>query len=229
MTMSNKQMILIGAACSGLAFGVENSFAQEAPKPVVPAGRVELFNGKDFSGWKFHMTGNSEPSKTWSVTNGVIHCTGQPYGYAYTAQAYRDYKLTVEWRLVKVAPRADNTGIFIHTQHSDKSDGWIWPRCIECQGQNRNQGDLILMTGAAFKGYEPPATYKIVKSTETRNEKPVGEWNTYEIVCSGDTIKASVNGKLMNQATECNLSSGSIAIKGVPVSPGYSGWFVASG
>jgi hypothetical protein len=180
---------------------------------VVPDKRMDLFNGKDFSGWKMVLLSNSPPAETWSVVNGVIHCTGRPNGYLYTTRSYRDYKLTIEWRFVKVAPRADNTGIFVHVQPSDKTEGWIWPRCIECQGQNGNQGDLILMTGAAFKGYEPPATYKIVKSTQTRNEKPVGEWNRYEIVCRGDTLKTYVNGKLMNEAAACTVSAGAIAIQ----------------
>jgi hypothetical protein len=180
---------------------------------VVPDKRIDLFNGKDFSGWNTVSLSNSPPAETWSVVNGVIHCTGRPNGYLYTARSYRDYKLTVEWRFVKVAHRADNTGLFVHVQPSDKTEGWIWPRCIECQGQHGNQGDFILMTGAAFKGYEAPATYKIVKSTQPRNEKPVGEWNRYEIVCRGDTLKALVNGKLMNEAAACTVSAGAIALQ----------------
>jgi hypothetical protein len=185
----------------------------EAEGAVAPVNRSDLFNGRDFSGWKFVSVSNVAPAETWGVTNGLIHCTGRPNGYMYTAQRYRDYKLTVEWRFVKVAPKADNTGIFVHVQPSGKSEGWIWPRCIECQGQHGNQGDLILMTGAAFKGFEPPATYKIVKSTQPGNEKPVGEWNTYAIVCRGHNTKAYVNGRLMNQAAACTVSAGAIALQ----------------
>jgi hypothetical protein len=45
------------------------------------------------------------------------------------------------------------------------------------------------------------------------SEKPAGEWNTYEIVCKGDSIRVFVNGKLMNTATECNVTSGKICIQ----------------
>lgn len=41
---------------------------------------VPLFNEKDFSGFTFCMKDNADPLKTWSVTNGGIHCTGTPTG-----------------------------------------------------------------------------------------------------------------------------------------------------
>ena len=45
------------------------------------------------------------------------------------------------------------------------------------------------------------------------NENPVGEWNTYLTVCTGDTIKSFVNGKLMNVGTQCNVTSGMIGMQ----------------
>ena len=192
---------------SVLLFSILVSRAEDSA--VVPKHRIDLFNGKDLSGWTFCMRSNSEPSKTWSVEGGVIHCTGQPYGYARTKASYRDYKLTVEWRFVKVAPHADNSGIFVHVQQPDK----VFPSCVECQGQNQHLGDLILMAGVGIKGYAPPKTYLIVPTPEKPNEKPIGEWNTYEIIAAGDNLKAYVNGKLMNQATECTISSGPIGIQ----------------
>ena len=37
-------------------------------------GFVPLFNGKDLSGW---VNVNCAP-ETWSVADGMIHCTGKP-------------------------------------------------------------------------------------------------------------------------------------------------------
>ena len=39
-------------------------------------GFVPLFNGRDLTGW---VNVNCAP-ETWSVREGVIHCTGQPTG-----------------------------------------------------------------------------------------------------------------------------------------------------
>jgi hypothetical protein len=175
---------------------------------TVPTERVELFNGKDFAGWTLYMKDNADPAETWSVTNGVIHGTGQPYGYIRTDSRFRNYRLTVEWRFVKVAPKADNTGVLLHVQLPDK----LWPRAIECQGQSRHQGDFILIDGATCKVNGEIKTGRAAMQGSPA-ENPVGEWNTYGIVCAGDTIKASVNGKLMNEATECSISYGHIIIQ----------------
>ena len=204
-----KQIRLIIAATIALAATpVEPSYAEEAPAAITPTSRVELFNGKDFSGWTFCLRSNAVPAETFSVSNSVIHCTGQPFGYVRTEKNYRDYKLTVEWRFVKPAPRADNSGVFVHLQPPDQ----VWPKCIEAQGQFRRQGDIILLGGATSTGHDTPQT-RGINSRETRNEKAEGEWNTYDVVCVGDTLKAYVNGKLMNEIAGCRVSSGAIAIQ----------------
>ena len=171
---------------------------------------VELFNGKNFDGWKFCMRGNTDPAKTWSVHDGVMHCTGQPYGYARTTKSYHDYKLTCIWRFVRVAPHADNTGIFIHNQLPDV----VWPECIECQGWYQHQGDIMLHAGVGADGY-PIDTKRAtnVPQIGPSNENPVGEWDTNQIVCHGASLELYVNGKEMNHITGCNLTSGYIGVQ----------------
>lgn len=184
------------------------SFAADVSTSIAPASRIDLFNGKDFTGWKFVMRSNAEPSKTWAVADGVIHCTGQPYGYARTEKSYRDYRLTAEWRFVKIAPKADNSGIFLHINPPDK----VWPACVEAQGQHNRQGDLRMNGGATCKGHDTLETKNADMQAPT-NEKPPGEWNTFVIECAGDSIKLWTNGKLMNQITGCSLSAGAVGIQ----------------
>ena len=113
--------------CLAAAFA-KNATAQEDDSAYPPAHvretEVALFNHKDFSGFTFCMKDNADPLQTWSVTNGVIHCTGKPIGYLRTTQSYSNYFLTVEWRFLKIAPKADNTGILVHLQLPDK----VWPQ-----------------------------------------------------------------------------------------------------
>ncbi len=180
-----------------------------AQNVITPTNRVELFNGRDFAGWTFCLRSNADPALTWTVTNGVIHCTGKPTGYLRTVQAYRDYALTVEWRFVKVAPKADNTGILVHMQLPDQ----VWPMCIQNQGKHNNQGDLIFMAGAESKEHKGMDANTPVPKRGPSNEKPVGEWDTILTVCSSSNVKAYVNGKLMNKGTECTLSSGFIGFQ----------------
>ncbi|HZI31940.1 MAG TPA: DUF1080 domain-containing protein [Candidatus Binatia bacterium] len=193
-----------------LLFCLALAFAGYTAAKAQDSADTELFNGKDFAGWTFCMRSNSAPEKTWSVTNGVIHCAGRPVGYLRTKKSYHDYKLTVEWRFVKVAPHADNTGVLIQMQLPDK----IWPKCIECQGQYKRQGDFWLQGGTTAEGYQNTGKKNIhVPMTGPENEKPAGEWNTYQIIARGDTVETIVNGRSLNKITGCNVSSGFIGIQ----------------
>ena len=59
-------------AAAFLCFGSDAS-AQKTTK---------LFNGKDLSGWNFVVDKNSVPAEqVYSVKDGVINITGQPFGY----------------------------------------------------------------------------------------------------------------------------------------------------
>ena len=176
---------------------------------ITPTNHIELFNGRDFTGWTFYMKSNADPALAWTVTNGVIHCAGKPSGYLRTVQAYSNYALTVEWRFVKIAPKADNTGILVHMQLPDK----VWPPCVQVHGKHDNQGDLIFMAGAECKEHKGMDANAPVPKQGPSNEKPVGEWNNYEMVCSGSDVKAYVNGKFMNEATECTVTAGAIGFQ----------------
>lgn len=191
--------------CLALAF-VGAAGAQDA---ITPTNHLELFDGRDFTGWTFCLRSNADPALTWSVTNGVIHCTGAPAGYLRTKKNYRDYRLSVEWRFVKVAPKADNTGVLVHMQLPDK----VWPMCIQNQGKSGRQGDLFLMEGAESKEHKGMDKNTPVPMHDKSNEKPVGEWDTNGTVCAGNSVKACINGKFMNETTECTVTSGFIGIQ----------------
>jgi hypothetical protein len=204
--MVNKsRFVTIALYCSALILAASQTSQAQSATPG-----TNLFNGKDFTSWAFYMRSNSAPEKTWSITNGVIHCIGRPSGFMRTEQVYSNYHLTVEWRFLKVTPKANNTGVLIHMQPQER----IWPECVECQGQDQKQGDFWLHNGTTASGF--PWDGK--KSTQVPmpvppNEKPASEWNTYEVIARADTVEIAVNGKSMNKITGCNLSSGAIGIQ----------------
>jgi len=170
---------------------------------------VALFNQKDFSGWTFCMKDNADPKATWTVTNGVIHCTGKPTGYLRTTQVYSNYFLTVEWRFVKIAPKADNTGILVNMQLPDK----VWPMCVQVQGKHDRQGDLFLMAGAESKEHKGKDANTPVPLRGDSVEKPVGEWNKAETICIRNQVESFINGKFVNEISECTVPSGFIGIQ----------------
>ncbi len=181
-----------------------------AQNVITPTKRIDLFNGSNLDGLIFCMRDDADPAKTWSATNGVIHCSGAAVGYLRTKENFQNYILTVEWRFVKVEPKKDNTGVLVHMQAPPDK---VWPPCIQNQGKSGRQGDLIFMAGAESKEHKGMDANTPVAMTGKPNENPVGEWNTNVTVCSGNDVKAIINGKLLNEGTECSLTSGAIGIQ----------------
>jgi hypothetical protein len=179
------------------------------PPPRVHEMSVALFNQKDFSGWTFCMKDNADPLKTWSVTNGLIHCTGQPTGYLRTTGVYSNYFLTVVWRFVKIAPKADNTGILVHIQPGDK----VWPQCVQVQGKHTRQGDLFVMAGAECKEHKGKDANTPVPLQGDSVEVPIGEWNKAETICVNGKVESFINSKFVNEISECTINSGYIGIQ----------------
>ena len=108
-----KLLIIVLVAISAI-----NVNAQKANKK----GIIKLFNGKDFTGWKFQMSKDADPANTWSIVDGMIHCVGKPNGFIRTVQPYSNFKVTTEWRFVKPG----NTGVMVFMQEPDA----VWPRCV---------------------------------------------------------------------------------------------------
>ena len=189
------------------------------PWPVVPKKKIVLFNGKDLTGWVPFIpndkgTGGRRDRKylvdeVWSVADGVIRCTGKPHGYIRTEDDYANYKLHVEWRWTD---KPTNSGVLLHKAGIDR----VWPKCVEAQLMHENAGDLWLLSHSSIKAGGKqigPKAYANAKKTGPHNEKPPGEWNSYDIVCDGGTVKLTVNGKLMNEGTDADPSAGPICLQ----------------
>ena len=201
--------------------------------PLVNAAEpVELFNGKDLSGWQPVLDKtDADPAKTWSVKEGILHCTGEPRGYLRTeADDFRNYHLRVEWRWPEGTSDRANNGVLVHTTTPNALG--VWPRSLEVQLANGNAGDFWVIPGddapnatkiavplKGVPGYEDRIAGRRHFNFTERSEKPVGEWNTMEVVCRGDTVTVLVNGDVVNYAYNCNIESGAIALQseGAPI------------
>ena len=196
-----------------LVFALAKSVAQEA---ITPTGHAELFNGQDFSGWTFFERGNTDPMKTWSITNGLVECTGKPNGYMRTKKIYADFKFTVEWRFPTNMTKAINTGVCVFMQDRDANTptNLVWGDSIECQGLHGHQGDFWFWGGADCA--EPKNNGRNnngIKMLLPSAEKPAGEWNTFDVICKTNTVEIIVNGTSMNKITGCNNSDGYIGLQ----------------
>lgn len=186
--------------------------AQPAETAITPTTKIQLFDGKDFSGWTFvSKDTNQAVASIWSVTHGVIVCQGKPNGYARTLRTYRDYQLHAEWRFPS---GPGNSGVFLHVQPPDK----VWPYCFEAQLLSGDAGEIRCNGGSQANGTTAQHPNYIPRQ-QPSSEKPVGEWNSYDIICRGNTITVRVNGVLQNEVTGTSASSGAIGLQaeGKPV------------
>jgi hypothetical protein len=167
---------------------------------------ILLFNGKDLNNWVFKLKDPSiDPATVFTIRNGLIHISGNPFGYMRTKDIYSDYKLHAEWRW---PTEATNSGVFVHAQQPDS----IWLKCVECQLQAGNAGDFVCMNGADMTE-RTDKSKPFVKKLAASSEKPTGEWNTMEVICDGSTIKVTVNGILQNKGTNVSVTKGSICLQ----------------
>jgi hypothetical protein len=190
--------------------------AKNPPWPVTPKNKIMLFNGKDLDGW-VRFIPNDKPDadkkwmvdKVWSVRDGVLRCEGQPNGYVQTTESYANYKLHLEWRW---PAKPTNSGVLLHCTGVDM----IWPKCAEAQLMHEDAGDFWMLNHSTIKvdGKQiGPEQYANAKKMHPPNEKPLGQWNSYDIICDGKIITLFVNGLLQNKGSDVEPSSGQIALQ----------------
>jgi hypothetical protein len=178
-------------------------------------GFVPLFNGHDLSGW---VNVNCAP-ETWSVKDGMIHCTGLPTGALRTPRQYENFILELEWRHLQ---SGGNSGVFIWASPI-AAPGVPFLRAIEVQvldhgfnvpGKNEwytTHGDVFPIHGSTMKPFGRHHGMRSFPSEERSKGTP--EWNHYRIVCSNEVIRLHVNGKEVSGGEECNYRKGYLGLE----------------
>ena len=185
------------------------------------AGRktIQLFNGKDLSGWTHYLwdgkAGRQDTatpvSAVWSVDNGVLVCQGRPTGYIRTNQEFENYRLSLEWRWPEGTARGNN-GVLVHTTTPNALGQW--PKSVEVQLAFGNAGDFwVIGTTLDVPDEEKRRQGRRYLNLTDNSEKPAGQWNRMEIVCRANEITVHVNGELVNHATNVSERRGAISLQ----------------
>lgn len=186
--MLNKKLLLF--VLTAVAYGESNA--------IKPDKTIRLFDGKSLDNFETWQQNNHEkdPDKVFSVVDQIdgapaIRISGQHWGGIITKEAYRDYRLVVEfrWGLLTWGQRKDrarDSGILLHCQgrpgSSQKDFNGPWMRSVEFQMIDGGTGDIILVGGYADNG---ELLRPVLKAT-TRKDRdgeivfdPEGQLNTY--------------------------------------------------
>ncbi|MBI5384735.1 MAG: DUF1080 domain-containing protein [Verrucomicrobia bacterium] len=198
------RFLIAPAAAGCLAF----TTAQAADN-VAPEGFVSLFNGKDFTGWTVPEGDNGH----WKIIDGVIDYDAESEAKGdktlWCERELGDFVLQVDWRIKEtpyVNPNVfyilpdgshgrDTKGKELHLPLPDSDSGvylrgngkyqvniWCWPI-----GSGEMYG---IRTDAKM-----PAEARAAVTPRTQADKPVGQWNHFEITVRGNTVKVELNGK----------------------------------
>lgn len=192
--------VLLPVHCSHVSAAVDSS---------PPPGFVSLFNGNDLKGWTVPPGDNGH----WKVVNGVIDYDARSESKAdknlWSEAAYGDFTLLVDWRIketpylnpgvpyilpdgthardvqgkeMKLSLPDSDSGIFLRGEGRFQVNIWCWPI---------GSGEMY----GVRTDPKTPAELRAAVTPRTQADKPVGEWNRFEITVRGKTVTVVLNGK----------------------------------
>ncbi|MDR0870848.1 MAG: DUF1080 domain-containing protein [Planctomycetaceae bacterium] len=163
-------------------------FAEEnAPNTLSPQEQAEgfqlLFDGKILPPdiWQSAVAG-------YPVEDGVVVC--RKGGNLLTAKEYGDFVFRFEFAL----PPGGNNGVGIRAESPDKDAAYYG---MEVQILDNTSPKYAKLEDAQYHG----SIYKVAASKRNAEKndylKPVGEWNTEEIIAAGSRITVILNGEII--------------------------------
>jgi len=207
--------VLMGVFLAGGASSFLVQSARGESDNVAPPGFRSLFNGKDLTGWKVPAGDNGH----WRVIDGVIDYDAGSESEGdknlWHTEDFQDFLLRVDWRIkstpyinpripyilpdgthardiygeeMELALPDSDSGIFLRGDGKNQVNIWCWP-----------------IGSGEFYGYRmDPAMPPEVRAGVTprhQADKPVGQWNRFEITVRGDRVSVVLNGiKVIDEA-----------------------------
>jgi hypothetical protein len=161
-----------------------------------PPGFAALFNGKNLQGWQgwvgdpakrakmgtddlaaAQKEADADMKKHWRVENGAIAFDGKGKNLC-TAKEYGDYELWVDWKITKDG----DSGIYLRGCPQVQ----IWDPESKQGKRDHSVGSGGLHNNVKNKNVP-----------DKRADKPIGEWNHFQILLVGDKATIYLNDELV--------------------------------
>lgn len=126
---------------------------------------IELFNGKDLTGWK---TRHASRPNGWKVEDGLLR-NAKPGNDLITTQDFTDFKLHAEFRY----PAGSNSGIYLRGRYEAQIE------------DNYGRPPESHLLGGIY-GFVSP---------RVNAARPAGEWQTYDLTLVGRYVTIVLNGE----------------------------------
>ena len=175
-----------------LGYTATRAEAGELNRP--PKGFVALFNGRDLAGWKglvgspksrremsreelakAQSKADEDMRARWKVVDGALCFDGKGHSLC-TAKDYSDFEMLVDWKI----EAGGDSGIYLRGTPQVQ----IWDTANRKVGAQVGSGGLYNNKKGASK------PLKLA-------DKPVGQWNTFRIIMTGEMVTVYLNGELV--------------------------------
>jgi hypothetical protein len=148
-------------------------------------GWVDLFNGKDLTGW--------DVLKCEAVVQDGMILLKEGNGLVQTKEQYADFVLDLEWKALK--PDKWDSGVYF--RYTSVPKGRPWPGRYQANMRKGMEGNV----GGGIKG----ATSKgLIKA---------GEWNRFVLTLKGTAVSLQINGKPAWEADGIKVPKGFISLQ----------------
>ena len=142
-------------------------------------GFIPLFDGKSFAGWKESTT------KGYEVKDGILICT--PEGkHLISEKTYGDFHLKFDFKLAAGA----NNGMGIRCDLPQEGKA----PAPHINGMEIQLIDANVPKHEKIKEWQHHGSIYGVVPAKREGLKPIGEWNTQEIIAHGSKVKVILNG-----------------------------------
>lgn len=162
--------------------GVRGPAWPATPPARKPGKAIDLFNGKDVSGW---LCQDPKRPMGWFVKDGILMNEGKQANNIYTQRKFNDFNLHVEFN---VDPES-NSGVYLRGRYEIQVlDGYTRPMDVHSQG--------------ALYGFIVPSA---------KADKPAGEWQTFDITLIANHVTVIENGtKIIENAEVPGITGGAL-------------------
>ena len=151
-------------------------------------GWISLFDGKTTAGW--HTYNKTGIGNAWKVEDGTLHLDAAAKktqsavgGDIVTDEEFENFHLTYDW---KISPNG-NSGVIFYSKE-DPQYSAMWHTGPEMQVLDNNGHP-----DAKITKHRAGDLYDLITAQEA--VKPVGEWNTAEIVANKGKLDFYLNGQ----------------------------------
>jgi len=167
---------------------------QERPLNVPPEGFTALFNGTDLTGWKGLVGDPKSRAKMnpeqlavaqakadedmrahWKVADGALEFDGKGHSLC-TAKDYGDFEMWVDWKI----EAGGDSGIYLRGSPQVQ----IWDTA-------RTESGAQVGSGGLYNNQKHPSKPAKVA------DRPVGQWNTFQIIMIGEKVTVILNGEIV--------------------------------